>query len=181
MVKRVPDEIVSAVLEYHELVRSYGSFMVTWSIFEELLECVIWRETKMTATHAIIVVSGLGFERKASIARSLLALHGVRYAEAVSLINQITQDAERNALVHGLQQVALPGIRFLKRSTDQKLKIVSRYFDAPELDAKDQSLLKKVGRLQAAAQITERRLKSYEKTTASLASNAATSSKPPSS
>jgi len=158
-----------------------GSFMVSWSRFEGMLEILIKREAAMSDVHAVIICSGLGFERKASIARSLLALHGEKFKTAIALINKIVTDAERNAIIHGLvDQSQLNCLGFTKRSTDQKLNVKSQLFDAPKMQAKVQTLTGQLDRLGGILGIPHTDVVAYEKMTRSLASSSPTAPNPPS-
>lgn len=87
---------------------AYGLYMVTWSVFEYILEFVIESQAGLKPIHAAIIATGLGFERKAPIARSLLSLDP-QYAKAISTINKITQEAGCNSIVHGTVYVGERG------------------------------------------------------------------------
>jgi hypothetical protein len=155
-----------------QLFAFYGLFLLQWAAFESTLEYIIYREAKLTQLHAIIIVSGLGFERKASIARSLLALKSPKFDTAIKIINKITQQAERNALVHGYPAIAKDTLLFTKRSTDQKLKAATRTFDRDGMRAKHIEISALMHELTTAAAIENGKLEHYEKTVASLASKA---------
>ncbi len=160
---------------------SLGSFLVVWSRFEGMLEVLIMRETRMDDAHAVIVCSGLGFERKASIVRSLLSLHGEKFKPAITLINKIVADAERNAIVHGLVDQSQPKcLGFTKRSTDQKLTVKTQMFDTLAMNAKSNTLLAQLNKLGAMLGIQQADVVAYEKMTRNLASNPAASPNPPS-
>jgi len=173
------------LIELQRLLSGYAGFMFTWSQFETLLEVIIMRETRMSQTKAIVVCSGLGFERKASIARSLLALHGEKFKDAISTINTITTNAERNALIHSLVAGDLasssPSLVFTKRTTDQKLVVKDKTFDATAMGDKTKLITQLRRRLIDTAGITRAMIDGYVRTNRSLASKSATSPKPPSS
>ena len=154
-----------------QLYAGYGYFMVSWAQFEAVIEVTIMRETKMEAVPAIIVCSGLAFERKASIARSLLALRGDAGKPAIDLINKIVSEAERNALLHSLADVQPKRLELLRRSTDQKLVVKSKAFDGPGMQAKVSALRARIGELKSVLGISDADLKNYENTTRSLVSN----------
>ncbi|WGM37776.1 hypothetical protein [Caulobacter sp. NIBR1757] len=143
---------------------SYGLFLVVWSTFEAVLEVATMKIANMDPVHAVIVSSGLGFERKASIARSLMALDGDRYATAISLINQITQTAERNAMVHGQIRIGSESIAFVKRTTDQKLQTTVKRLSADEFAIRVATVNVLVANLQANLEITDEELEAYSKT-----------------
>ena len=172
---------IKDTLEASQLFASFGLFVLWWQAFEEVLECIICREARLTRMHATIIVSGLGFERKASIARSLLALKGDRYAEAISLINRIANAAERNALVHGQPEIVGKEVRFLKWSTDQKLKAKVSTFDAKRMYGRTVEVQNLVHALKAVAGFTPAQDRAWDKTTKRLLSKVGTSPKPPSS
>lgn len=160
---------------------SYGLFMVTWSVFETILDVTIAREAGLKPPQSIIVTSGLGFERKASIARSLLALHKPQNEKAISLINKITQEASRNSLVHGIVFVGQNAIEFIKCDTDQSLKVKSKKFKDDELASLVASICGMIDQLQIELSVSNEDLAKYGDSLKSLVTKAPTSPKPPSS
>jgi hypothetical protein len=173
------------------LTQGYGLFMVTWSHFDTILEIVIAQQTKIEPIHGVIMLSGLGFERKASIARSLLALRGDTYKAAISLINAMIAEASRNALIHGqvlaykekdgTEQDHMIGLRFIKRDTDQVLKVTYRDHFGEDMVSKSQKLVNQCVELKNLFGITLDQVSEWINTSANLASKAGTSPKPPSS
>jgi hypothetical protein len=104
------------------LAATLGNFTVTWSILDLILDATIMRQLKINATRAAIVTSGLGFERKLSIVRCLLNLHGSKYSSALAKIATIQQIAHRNVLMHGHVHPTKNALRFVKVDTDHKMK-----------------------------------------------------------
>lgn len=143
---------------------SYGLFLVVWATFEAVLEVATMKLTGMEPAHAVIVSSGLGFERKASITRSLLALEGDKHAGSISLINKITQLAERNALVHGQIRIGSQSVTFVKRTTDQRLQTSEKRLSATEFAVKVGDLNALVAQLQATLGVTDDEMEAYSKT-----------------
>lgn len=145
------------------LLAAYGTFMVTWSGFEATLEMGIMKRTKMRPVVSSLVTSGLPFERRASILRSLLSGDPDKakigdYKEAVRLINSITQEAERNHLIHGLVFLGLkdkkPSLGFVKRITDQEFKGKWKEFTSDSMYKICESISKKTERLQDLLEIS---------------------------
>jgi hypothetical protein len=82
------------------ILAAYGLFMVNWSLFETILEFAITKRAGLNAVEGNIVTAGLAFERRASILRGLLAMNN-KPEGAIKLINEITQEARRNSIIHG--------------------------------------------------------------------------------
>jgi hypothetical protein len=171
--ERHPDEFLVA--------EAYGLFFIFWQHFDETLEYIIYKEAKLTRTHAAIIVSGLGFERKASIARSLLALNNDKHKQIIAIINRIINNAERNMLVHGVLKLEGNDARFIKRTTDNSIKMKAKHLDRIELMRKVVSIMNDIDMLHKTYGITPEHAKSWERTTDKLLSRFSTSPKPPSS
>lgn len=166
--------------EHALILQAYGTFLVAWSVFESILDFVIEREAGLKTLHAIIIVSGLGFERKSGIAKSLLALNP-KNAEAISTINKLTQEAGRNAIIHGEVHVGKKHIEFVKHKTDQMLKTSVKSFTATELTDLVKRVSALTGELQDQVNIQDDDLIRHGEIAKSLWSKSATSPSPPSS
>jgi hypothetical protein len=151
--------------------------MVLWSVFESVLELSIVREAKLAPLPGVIITSGLGVERKASIARSLLALRDDS-AKAISLINKILQRASRNALVHGEIHIAYNAVVFKKRETNQSLKIRETILSAPDFIKLVQEVSEVLGELQAELRIPDDALIEHSEIVKSLVNKLPGSGKP---
>lgn len=163
-----------------QLMATYGTFMVLWGVFESVLELAIERETSIKPLHSIIILSGLGFERKAAIARSLLALNPTK-ASAIPIINKITKEAGRNAIVHGQLHVGHKHLEFVKHRTDQTLKTSVVSFTAPQFIELVKKVSALLGDLQDALDIQDDDLITHSNSTKNLWDKAAPSSNPSSS
>ena len=170
------------------LLAAYGMFMVTWSGFEAALEMGIMKRTKMDPVISSLVTSGLTFERRASILRSLLAgdpdkTKSVDYKEAIRLINSITQEAERNHLIHGLVFFSLQGekpkLGFVKRVTDQRFKGKWKEFTSNSLNDLCRSIATKTARLHALLGISPEDAALFSNIGLVLSSNSRASPMPP--
>jgi len=133
--------------EHAKIMHAYGLFLVMWSIFESLLDYLIERETKLDPLRAIIIISGLGFERKAGITRSLLSLDS-KNTDAIAAISKFITDAGRNGMIHGEVHLGLKHIEFVKHKTDHSLKTSIKSFTAGELSAL-------VGKMSTAMQVIQ--------------------------
>lgn len=160
---------------------SLGHFIIIWGCFEELLEVYIQRRSSLSLLNATIILSGLGFERKASIARSFMSLDGDAMKDARALVNKIVAVAERNALVHGQILSITNAMVIAKRTTDQNLRVRILTFTPDSIGEKVRDVTRMVTKLQSLLGITNADIERYEKTTHNLASKSATSPKPPSS
>lgn len=116
------------------LAATLGNFTITWSILDLILDATIMRQLKINATRAAIVTSGLGFERKLSIVRCLLALHGARYSSALAKLAAIQQIAHRNVLMHGHVHPEKTALRFIKVDTGHQMKARSVALKRGEFD-----------------------------------------------
>jgi len=157
----------------------YATVLVLWNVFESLLEISIMREAKLAPLQAVIICSGLPFERKASIARSLLALRDA--TNAIRLINRITQEVSRNLLIHAQIRAGENTITFRKIETDQRLKVKEKTFNVETLEAHYRAFSKLMDELMADLGIYDDAIVSYGRTTNSLLSKSATSPNEPSS
>ncbi|GGD20853.1 hypothetical protein GTQ45_03745 [Pyruvatibacter mobilis] len=109
--------------------RLYGQFIIEWQMFECILEVAIRDILKISYLHAHTVLGSLQFKTKASIAKALLQQRGrEKDKKAIRLINKITREARRNALIHSIVWEADDGIEFVKRDVDDKLKVRSKTF-----------------------------------------------------
>jgi hypothetical protein len=169
------------LLQEHFPAMYYGHFILLWSIFEESIEIFIYKKTGMSPVHGLIVLSGLGLERKASIARSLMSLEPDKFAEAKKLLNQIIQESERNHLIHGQLHSMATGIEMVKITTDQELRVRTRMFTGKVLSDKRDRLAEQATRLSNLLGITSDDMRLYEKTAASFVKSAGTSPSAPSS
>jgi hypothetical protein len=160
---------------------AYGLFMTTWAVLEVVIEVAITKQLGLDGTRGNIVTSGLQFERRASILRSLLALHGTTHAQAIKLITQITQDARRNTLTHGLVRVSQETLDFVKRETVNSLKATKITFTTVDLVAHVQKVNGSIMKLQELLGITDADLEEFSIIAENLANKSATSPKPPNS
>jgi hypothetical protein len=120
------------------------------------------------------------FERRASTLRGLLAMNK-KPSGAIELINDITQEAKRNSIIHGHVFIGQEGktIIFVKRSVEQELKATKQEFDHNSLLARVGSLAQKVQQLQSLLEITDDELAEFTNIGQILANKSRTSPKPP--
>ncbi len=145
---------------------AYGHFMLVWAEFEAVIELGIMKQTGMDPIISQVVTSGLAFERRASILRSLLHIRSdpddpndVAAKKAISLINSIAQEADRNHLIHGvpigLQDKGGVRLGFVKRTTDQQFKGKWKEMDAKSFTTLNISIDKKTNELREFLGITD--------------------------
>jgi hypothetical protein len=81
---------------------SYGLFMLNWSLLETVLEVAIAKRVDLHPLEGNIVTASLGFQARASILRSFLALDTRQESkDAIKVIDTATQEANRNTIIHG--------------------------------------------------------------------------------
>jgi hypothetical protein len=165
------------------ILAAYGLFMVNWSLFEITLEVGIMKQVELHPVEGTIVTPGLQIERRASILRSLLAIHGEKFKETITLINQVVAQAKRNSIIHGHVFFGGDGkeIKFVQRNTDQKLTAKSVSFDAKAMLAHAASLREKIVRLQELLSISNSDLEEFAKVGLILTNKSETSHKQPNS
>jgi hypothetical protein len=166
------------------ILAAYGLFMVNWSLFEITLEVGIMKQVELHPVEGTIVTSGLQIERRASILRSLLAIHGEKkFKETIMLINQVVAQAKRNSIIHGHVFFGGDGkeIKFVQRNTDQKLTAKSVSFDAKAMLAHAASLREKIVSLQELLSISNSDLEEFAKVGLILTNKSETSHKQPNS
>lgn len=168
------------------VLSAYGIFMLVWGAFEAALELGIMKQTGMNIAISSLVTSGLPFERRASILRSLLSGRADKTVskedgeKAISLINSITNEAERNHLIHGLAFLGKSGsIGFVKRITDQKFKGKWKEFTTDSLLDLCTSVTIKTQELHRLLGISERDLQIFSNIGLILAKKLETSPIPP--
>lgn len=164
-----------------DILQGYGLFMLAWSAYESLLDVFIEKEAKLDPLHAIVIISGLGFERKASIARTLLSLRQPKASEAIKLINKIANEASRNSVVHGKVYENEDSITFRRYDTDQTIKTKIKTFKGQKLLCLAQDILDLAEKLQAELSISEEELEQHGKTAKILTNKFLTSPRVPNS
>jgi hypothetical protein len=83
------------------LIESYGLFMSTWSILENVIQAAVKKELNLDAKKTVIVTGKLQFNPRLQILISLLKLKG-ESGEVIKLLSKIESYAQRNVLVHGI-------------------------------------------------------------------------------
>lgn len=160
---------------------AYGLFLMIWGVFETIIEVAIARQLGIDFLRGNIVTSGLAFERRASVLRSLLALHGERHAEPIKLITQIAQEASRNALIHGMVFVGEKELTFVKRDTSQELRVTEKTFSVEGLLKHVTSIRIKVEQLQPLLSVSDDDLHAFGTAARNLSKRSSTSPHAPAS
>ena len=120
---------------------SYGLFMLNWSLLETVLEVAIAKRIDVHPLEGNIITASLGFQARASILRSFLALDTRQESkDAIKVIDTATQEANRNTIIHG--QVFAEGktLSFVHRKVDHGLT-------AKRVTANSASMLERAGKL----------------------------------
>ncbi len=101
---------------------AYGLFMLNWSLLETVLEVAIAKRMDLHPLEGSIVTSSLGFQARASILRSFLALDASQESkDAIKEINSATQEASRNIIIHGQVFAEGESLTFVHRRVDQSI------------------------------------------------------------
>jgi hypothetical protein len=174
-VEDIPDTMVVTLA-------SYGLFMLNWSLLETVIEVAIAKRLELHALEGNIVTASLGFQARASILRSFLALDtGTNSKEAIKVINDATQEANRNAIIHG--QVFAEGetLSFVYRKVDHGLTAKRITVDSTSMLERAGKLKESIIRLQSLLSISDDDLHEFGKIGQIAAMRAGTSPKPPNS
>ena len=151
-------------MTHTQVIHAYGTFMVSWSVLESVLEVAIMKQLKISELQAAIVTSSLGFRARSTILSSLLNLHGDEYSEAVKVLNKITQNAKRNTFVHGHIFVGeQEKLTFVKADVNQKYRAKRVTLTAVELYLHVLEINSSVAVLQKLLAISDDELNSFAK------------------
>jgi hypothetical protein len=160
---------------------AYGLFMLNWSLLELLLETAIAKRIELHPLEGNIVSSSLGFQARASILKSFLALDATSNAkEAIKEINIATQEANRNIIIHG--HVFTDGdssLTFVHRRVDQEFTAKRVSVDTDSMRERASRLRESVIRLQGLLSISDADLSEFANIGLIAASSPATSPSPP--
>jgi hypothetical protein len=141
----------------------YGLFMVNWSLFEATIEVAIQKRLELHPIEGNIVTGGLAFLSRSSILRSLLALDDTDDAkEASTLINSMVNDANRNAIIHGIVHVGGDHtLKFVHRKTANKLTAKSVIVDKDSMLSRASTLRKSIEKLQSLLSVSNEELQEF--------------------
>jgi hypothetical protein len=159
---------------------AYGLFMVNWSLLETVLEVAIMKRLELHPLEGAIVTSSLGFQARASILRSFLALDAtVQAKEAIAVINTATQEANRNTIIHGHVFFEGETLSFVYRKVDQGLTAKRVTVDSKSMLQRGANLRESIVRLQSLLSISDDDLREFGNIGQRLAISSVTSPKPP--
>jgi hypothetical protein len=161
---------------------AYGLFMLNWSLLETVLEVAIMKRLELHPLEGTIVTASLGFQSRASILRSFLALDTTQESkDAIKEINTATQEANRNTIIHG--QVFAEGetLSFVHRRVDQGLTAKRVIVDSTSMLQRASRLKESVIRIQSLLSISDDDLHEFGNIGQRLAISSETSPSPPSS
>jgi hypothetical protein len=181
VVTQVPsvDEIPDAMIV---TLASYGLFMLNWSLLETVLEVAIAKRVGLHPLEGTIVTASLGFQARASILRSFLALDASQESkDAIKEINTATQEANRNIIIHG--QVFADGERlsFVHRRVDQSLTAKRVVVDSSSMLERARKLKESVIKIQTLLSVSDDDLHEFGNINQNLAFSLETSPTPPNS
>lgn len=101
----------------HEELHSLGAFVVSWSVYDAVLEVGIIRELGVETLKGSIVTCQISTAHRAGILSALLKLRDEKHP-AVNAIKDLTDMANRNAIHHSLMEVAPEPVTILRRRLD---------------------------------------------------------------
>jgi hypothetical protein len=155
---------------------AYGLFMLNWSLLETVIEVAIMKRLELHPLEGNIVTSGLNFQARSSILRSLLSLDESKESkEARQLINTIVTEANRNAIIHG--QVFVAGhhhLRFIHRKTADVISAKCIEVDADSMQKRASILRDNITRLQSLLSVSDELLHGFGNISQRLAIKSAT-------
>jgi hypothetical protein len=161
---------------------SYGLFMLNWSLLETVLETAIAKRVELDPLEGNIITASLGFQARASILRSFLALDTRQESkDAIKVIDAAAQEANRNTIIHG--QVFAEGetLSFVYRKINRELTAQRITVDSTSMLARASKLKDSIIKLQSLLAISDDDLREFSKIGQITASKAETSPSPPSS
>jgi hypothetical protein len=155
---------------------SYGLFMINWSLLETVIEVAISKQAEMHPLEGSIMTASLGFQARASILRSLLALDASQEAkDAIKEINLATQEANRNLIIHGQVFAEGESLIFVHRKVDQSLTAKRVVVNSETMLQRASKLKESIMRIQSLLSIADDDLHEFGKISQMLAIKAETS------
>ena len=154
--------------DFFETFNYVGRFYAAWATFDTLIELSIAKTLELDLEHANLLLHGLSFSRKVSILKSALTLKGNK--NSIELINDIVQDAKRNAIAHGqLDYTNENEVVFRYRNSQDKYTEKNYSFDKDEMKVHYKELLLQSKELQDELGISDDMWFEYEAASISLA------------
>jgi len=142
---------------------AYGLFMATWSLLEIVIEVAIAKQLSIGFLEGNIITSGMGYEQRASILRSLLARHSPEFDDVRALLTEVTRDARRNTMAHGHIRVSETTIEFIKRSTKERLTATKAEFSTVGMVQHLDVLNQRIKVIQSRLGVTDHDLEAFAK------------------
>jgi hypothetical protein len=161
---------------------AYGLFMLNWSLLETVIEVAIAKRVELHPLEGNIITASLGFQARASILRSFLALDTRQEAkDAIKVIDTATVEANRNTIIHG--QVFAEGetLSFVYRKVDHGLTAKRITVDSASMLERAGKLKENIIKLQSLLSISDDDLHEFGKIGQIAAVKAETSPRPPNS
>lgn len=104
------------------LTHMLGSFIMSWSTFESIIDAAIIKRLGTTRFKGAIVVSDLGILARVGILKSLLDLQTDKQQSALATIGKIQELARRNTLMHATIHLTGGTLEFIKLEAKTGLK-----------------------------------------------------------
>ncbi len=150
-----------------------GAFHMTWSSFDHVLEIGIARLCNLDFEHANLLLHGISFTRKISIAKSLLNSIDQKH-EALPLLRDISEVAKRNTLVHSYLTLKTgEAIKFNRRDSADRFVHKVYEFTPNELYEHARKVSKTCLKIQKLLGIPDEDIKTYFDASRSMSSKSA--------
>jgi hypothetical protein len=117
------------------LLQMLGSFVLSWSAIEAVIEICISRELGLKPLESSIVTAGLMFKGRSSILRSLLNRDTKKNEKAISIVKKVQEIEDRNDIMHSVIGGNDSQIWFNRRKTNRRFSSKIETYDLERMSA----------------------------------------------
>jgi hypothetical protein len=161
---------------------SYGLFMLNWSLLETVIEVAIAKRLELYPLEGNIVTASLGFQARANILRTFLALDTRQESkDAIKAIETAAQEANRNTIIHGQVFAEDENLSFVHRKVADGLTAKRVTVNSDSMLERASKLKDNTVRLQSLLAISDDDLREFSKIGQIAAIKAETSPRQPNS
>jgi hypothetical protein len=148
----------STDLKYTKYFSAYGSFLVAWLFYEQVVEILLQKELRLDTREISILSSAMNFGVKLNTLKALMRRDATKQ-QGIEILGQIQAAAERNNVVHGFLLLKEGAINLVTRDVKNGKYIVkSRAHDS---SAHMEQFVNTLERLQSWAGITDDEIDQY--------------------